>query len=129
MSCTQSLRKAVQKMPGVEYVGLDIQEWVFSHSMRGWVRNVPIDLTRIEPALLWATVEQEIQHRRQAMVKVELLLLAMSPCCKTFSKADSSNVTRGHNYRLHGDENPDRPPRDNHSEKGIEAVRRSRRTR
>ena len=56
------------------------------------------------------------------MVKVELLLLAMSPCCKTFSKADSSNVTRGHNYRLHGEENPDRPPRDSHSEKGIEAI-------
>ena len=122
MSCTQSLRKAVQKVPGVEYVGMDIQEWVFSHSMRGWVRNVPIDLTQIEPALVWATVEQEIQHRYQAMVKVKLLLLAMSPCCKTFSKADSSNSTRGHNYRLHGEANPDRPPRDNHSEKGIEAA-------
>ena len=122
MLCTQSLRKAVQKMLGVEYVGLDIQEWVFSHSMRGWVRNVPIDLTQIEPALVWATVEQEVQHRRQAMVKVELLLLAMSPCCKTFSKADSSNVTQGHNYRLHGEENPDRPPKDSHSEKGIEAT-------
>ena len=86
MSCTQSLRKAVAEIPGVEYVGLDIQEWVFSHAMRGWVRNVPIDLTKIEPALLWATVEQEVQHRRQAMVKVELLLLSMSPCCKAFSK-------------------------------------------
>ena len=55
------------------------------------------------------------------MVKVELLLLAMSPCCKTFSKVDSSNTTRGHNYRLHGEDHPDRPPKDNHSEKGIEA--------
>ena len=54
MSCTQSLRKAVEKLPGVEYVGMDIQEWVFSHSMQGWVRNVPIDLSQIEPALVWA---------------------------------------------------------------------------
>jgi len=123
MSCTQSLRKAVAEIPGVDYVGLDIQEWVFSHAMRGWVRNVPIDLTKIEPALLWATVEQEVQHRRQAMVKVELLLLSMSPCCKTFSKADSSNTSRGHNYRLHGQDYSDRPPKDDHSEKGIEAIK------
>ena len=44
----------------------------------------------------------------------------MSPCCKTFSKADSSNVGRGHNYRNHRD--PTRPPKDQVSDKGREAV-------
>ena len=32
---------------------------------------------------------------------VRLDLLAMSPCCKTFTRADSGNITRGWNYRKH----------------------------
>ena len=33
--------------------------------------------------------------------QIQVALLAMSPDCTTFSKVDSSNVTKGHNYRLH----------------------------
>ena len=81
MSCTQSLKKAVAEIPGVEYVGMDFQEWVFSHAMKGWVRNVnvPIDLTKIEPAMLWATVggtaqaTGDSQGRAAASVDVSVL--------------------------------------------------------
>ena len=103
------------------YIGLDIQEWVFSHAMKGWVRNVQVDLMRVGARELWDIVCDEVRRRVGPQVEVVLRLRAMSPCCKTFSKADSSNTTRGNNYRLHGKDFPERPPKDEYSDKGKEA--------
>ena len=49
-------------------------------------------------------------------------MVATSPCCKTFSKADSANVKKGNNYRLHMRSTPTKPPKDTTSEKGKAAV-------
>ena len=50
------------------------------------------------------------------------MLVATSPCCKTFSKADSANVKKDNNYRLHLRTTPTRPPKDTTSAKGKAAV-------
>lgn len=121
MSCTQSLRLAVEEQGEAMYIGLDIQKWVFSHAMKGWVRNLQVDLMQLKPWELWEIVCEEARRRAGPDVEVVLRLLAMSPCCKTFSKADSSNTTRGNNYRLHGQNFPERPPKDETSDKGKEA--------
>ena len=115
MSCTQSLCKAVQGFKDMCYIPLDKQEWVFSQAMSGWVRNIPVDLEVATCEEIWQLVVQTAQAKtgaRDAAVKVALL--GMSPDCRTFTKIDSSNVSRGHNYRLHGEANPERPPRDDH---------------
>ena len=54
-------------------------------------------------------------------MELHLLLLGMSPCCKTFTRIDSMNMDKGTNYRLHGPLHPDRPPKDRYSTKGREA--------
>ena len=123
MAGSQSLRKAVSRERRLLYVPLDWQEWVYSRAMRGWVQNVVIDLCSATPQVVWATVLEVVRgmvghiHSQQ----VQIVLLAMSPDCTTFSKADSSNVAEGHNYRLHDRNNPHRPPKDNHSAKGKKA--------
>ena len=123
MAGTQSLRKAVEELGTVMYIGIDLQEWVYSHTMGGWVQNLKADLLELTPVMLWQLVCAEVFKRIGEEVEVQVLLLAMSPCCKTFSKADSSNTSRGHNYRLHGPAHPDRPPKDDTSDKGIEAIK------
>ena len=70
---------------------------------------------------MWDFVQAEVQVRCGREAEVGSLLLAMSPCCRTFSRADSSNKTRGHNYRLSGEDHPTRPPKDLTSAKGREA--------
>ena len=123
MAGTQSLRKAVEELGELMYIGIDLQEWVYSHTMGGWVQNLKVDLLELTPDMLWQLVCDEVYRRVSEEVEVQVLLLAMSPCCKTFSKADSSNTSRGHNYRLHGPAHPDRPPKDSTSDKGKEAMK------
>ena len=82
-----------------------------------------MDLLELTPDMLWQLVCDEVYRRVGEAVEVQVLLLAMSPCCKTFSKADSSNTSRGHNYRLHGLAHPERPPKETTSEKGKEAMK------
>ena len=127
MACTQSLRRAVEDsahLTGYEYIGLDIQEWVYSVAMRGWVKNVQIDLSRATPKQVREAIVAEMTDRMglepHSGVKIVVKLLAMSPCCRTYSKADSSNSGRGNNYRLHGkaDKDGTRPPKDSTSMKG-----------
>ena len=62
MAGSQSLKKAVKELDkaaimklsvgaglpakhhnGIVYVGLDKQEWWWSHSLMGWVQNIPVD--------------------------------------------------------------------------------------
>ena len=54
-------------------------------------------------------------------VDMTVVMLAMGPCCKTFSRADSSNTARDNNYRLHGEGSWHSPPKDKVSQKGLEA--------
>lgn len=110
----------MEQHKGLVYLGLDWQKWVYSHAMRGWVQNVQVDLMQISNFDLWKLVEDEVQKVAGKPVEVEVVLMAMSPDCRTFTKIDSSNVTRGNNYRLHGkgDTRDERPPKDEHSEKG-----------
>ena len=123
MAGSQSLRKAVEKERNLIYIPLDWQEWVYSRAMRGWVQNVVIDLCSATPREVWAKV-LEVTREKVGQVhsrQVQVALLAMSPDCTTFSKVDSSNVTKGHNYRLHDKGHPNRPPKDDHSPKGRKA--------
>ena len=83
-------------------MGLDKQEWWWSHSMMGWVQNIPVDLMHMSYGQIADKVQGHLNQAAGRQVDMTVVMLAMSPCCKTFSRADSSNITRGHNYRLHG---------------------------
>ena len=47
------------------------------------------------------TVPGVLDEAAGRKVEMAVVALTMSPCCKTFSRADSSNTERGHHYRLH----------------------------
>ena len=119
MSCTQSLRASGGKE--VMYLPYDKQEWVFSSKLRRWVRNIPVDLMKLSGPQLWDRVQADVRRRYGKGVTIGKVFLAMSPCCKTFSKVDSTNVSRGNHYRLSDTEHPLRPPKDSTSEKGLQA--------
>ena len=106
----------------LHYVGFDIQEHVYSHAQKKWVRNTVVDLMRVPMGALWRKAQVEVRNRTNTKADLQLLLVATSPCCKTFSKTDSINVKRGSNYRLHLASTPHRPPRDSTSEKGRAAM-------
>ena len=118
MSGTQSLRAAVPR--GVVYLPFDLQADVYSVNGR-WVKNIAVDLLLVTGAHLWDMVQTQIRKRFGARVKVGKVLLAMSPCCRTFSKADSTNISRDNHYRLSGPDHPSRPPRDATTAKGRSA--------
>ena len=115
MAGTQSLRAAVPR--GVLYLPFDMQAHMYS--VHGeWVTNIAVDLSLVTGVQLWAMVLAQIRQRFRSQVTVGKVLLAMSPCCKTFSKADSTNISRGNHYRLSGADHPSRPPRDTTTAKG-----------
>jgi len=145
MAGSQSLKKSVKELDkaaimklsvgaglpakhhkGIVYVGLDKQEWWWSHSMMGWVQNIPVDLMHMSYTQIVDKVQGQLNQAAGRQVDMTVVMLAMSPCCKTFSRADSSNITRGHNYRLHGEGSWHRPPKDRTSQKGLEAHRADR---
>ena len=105
MAGTQSLRSAVPR--GVLYIPFDWQEWVYSLE-RNWSQNIVVDLSQVGGQQMWDLVQAEVRVRCGRGAEVGSLSLAMSPCCRTFSRADSSNTTRGHNYRLFGLDHPTR---------------------
>ena len=74
------------------------------------------------PERVWEIAQEVVRQKAGIKVTLRLLMVATSPCCKTFSKADSSNVTKGNNYRLHLQSTPTRPPKDKTSKKGRAAV-------
>ena len=124
MAGTQSLQQAA----GAKhmYIGYDIKKDVFSGTLRDWVKNEVMDLVETTPQALLEDVKRVVRERlgRPAgcEVRVRVVLLGMSPCCKIFSKVDNSNKTRGHNYRIHtGKAGQNRPPKDRCSVKGKEA--------
>lgn len=108
MAGSQSLHKAAEHYERQQhYVGLDRQEWVYSQAMQGWVRNLKVNL-----AITWNEagrekvcdmVQQEVEDREGRRVKLLWDLLGLSPDCTTFTPTDSSNITRGNNYRGHSD--------------------------
>ena len=104
-------------------MGLDRQEWWYSHAMQGWVRNVPMDLMEVGYDKIVEAVQGVLDEAAGRRVELAVVLLAMSPCCRTSSRADSSNTGWGHNYRLHGVWHWERPPKDNTSVKGRAARR------
>ena len=123
MSGSQSLRQAVKKVaPWAVYVPLDIQSTVFSVAEgMGWVTNVEIDLVKTKEEEVWRVVTDYVQKQKGKAVTIRTLLLAMSPCCKTFSKANNANIRKDNHYR--DCKHKDRPPKDRHSDKGKLAMR------
>ena len=53
MAGTQSLRATVEQLEDIMYIGLDIQEWVFSQAMGGWVQNLRVDLETTSYEEVW----------------------------------------------------------------------------
>ena len=68
-------------------------------------------------------MQQDVADRYGPQVRIGRIFLAMSPCCRTFTKTDSSNVPKGHNYRLHDRSNPTKPPKSRSTVKGRMAHR------
>ena len=93
MAGSQSLGRAVGK--DMMYIGYDIQEDVYSGTERRWVKNEVLDLAVTSPQALLEDVKRVVRERlgwpAGCEVQVQVVLLGMSPCCKTFSKADNSN--------------------------------------
>ena len=109
-------------------MGLDSSEWVFSNAMNRLVRNVHVDLTQLTLTQMIEKAEEDMSRSTCRKVILSVGLLAMTPCCRTFSKTDSCNVSRDNNFRLHGPGNPERDPKDgglgaiDGSPKGQEAI-------
>ena len=119
MACTQSLARVVPA--NVLYLPYDRQEWVYSGATGEWVQNLVADLMLLSPQQLWRRMQRDAEVILGEPVDLEILMMGMGVCCKTFSKADSSNITRGHNYRDHSHEFL-RPPKDYTSQKGKAAA-------
>ena len=71
--------------------------------MQGWVRNVLMDLMKVGYDQIVREMQGMLDGAAGRRVEMTVVLLAMNPCCKTFSRADSSNSGRGHHYRVHGE--------------------------
>ena len=80
------------------------------------MRNEVVNLMKVTPEELEQRTVEVVRSRCGEEVEVLVQLLGLSPCCKTFSKTDSSNQSRGHHYRDH--RHPHRPPKDRTSVKG-----------
>ena len=98
---------------GVVYVGLDKKEWWWSHSMMGWVRNIPADLMTVSYGQIVDKVQGHLEKAGGRQVDMAVVMLAMSP----------SNITRGNNYRLHGEGSWHNPPKDKTGQKDLEPHR------
>lgn len=87
------------------YVPVDIQEWVQSHTLQGWVRNIAADLTTTEAGDLWRLIHTHLEAKLGEWVDWELSLMAMSPCCKTFSRSRAHSsphckINKIHNQQI-----------------------------
>ena len=121
MAGTQSLGETVKLMDGVLYLPLDWQRNVYSAAQSRWVYNIEVDLMNMTEEGLWDLIQREARVRSGLpKAKVEIILLGMSPCCKTFSGMDHVNIPSGENYR-NGKEDKFRRPKNRTSDKGKEA--------
>jgi len=77
---------------------------IFTQRQGGQVIPVNADLLMGDPT----TMVQRI-CRTIGMDPAQVLLVWASTPCETFSRADASNITRGHHHRDHS--NPERPPK------------------
>ncbi len=121
MSCTQSLRKAVQQHPELCYIPLDKQEWVFSQAMEGWVQNILVDLetTTCDEIIMGEGgsncegEDSEPSSRGEGDAAGDVARL------QDLHEDRQLQHHQGQQLQAH----PDRPPRDDHSEKGLAAHR------
>ena len=72
MAGTQSLRATVEHLEDIMYIGLDIQEWVFSQAMGGWVQNLRVDLETTSYEEVWQMVCKEVERRVGKRVEVQV---------------------------------------------------------
>ena len=87
---------------GLVYVPLDVVEWVWSKARRAWMQNVVVDL-RGSPYQIWLKICLALQLRgvsTEGLMR-RVLMVWMSPPCRTFSRVDASNRSRGWGYRDH----------------------------
>ena len=99
---TQSFKEEAESK-GLLYVPIDIEEWVYSASRGRWMHNLAVD-ARGPPHQVWNNI------RKAALLAwsldlgaqpVKARLLWMSPPCRTFTKMDRTNASRGWNRRDH----------------------------
>ena len=106
MACTQSARAPIEA-EGLVYVGLDIQEEVWSAKENAWVKNVKCDVLEETPENIMRKVRDAVREWC-GEVHVEITYLWCSPDCATFTPLDSMNAPLGTGYRDHTQEH--RPP-------------------
>ena len=65
---------------GIIYVGLDKQEWWWSHSLMRWVRSIPVDLMTMSYGQIVAKVQGLLNQAAGRQVDMTVVMLEMSPC-------------------------------------------------
>ena len=110
MAYTQSARLQLERKKGVLYLPMDKLEWVYSAIERQWVQNIVCDVLTDSPEELLEKARQGAQTLlgEEGYTVIEVVALWTSPECRTFSKADSTNRSRGWSFRDHT--LPHRPP-------------------
>ena len=87
--------------------------WVYSRKAGMMVENLVMDLSVGSAEDMWARIRELVLARLGVDLGGQpssLVILWMSPPCKTFSRADSSNRVRGCGYRDHRHRSGMRPP-------------------
>ena len=107
MAGTQSGRQAMEA-EGLMYVPMDKEEWVFSALERTWVQNVVCDLLVDSPEVLLQKVREMVEGWFGKGQEFSISGLWASPDCRTFTKCDATNRSKGCGYRDHSKDN--RPP-------------------
>ena len=108
---TQCARVLLQA--GDLYVPLDTVRWVYSRKEGMMVENLVMDLSLGRAEDRWSQIRVLVLEQLGVDLGAQpssSVLLWMSPPCKTFSRADSSNRNRGCGYRDHRHRSGTRPP-------------------
>ena len=100
---TQSAMLAAETM-GMVYIPIDIKSPVWSAALGREVSNYELDLSEIDPKVLWEQVK--VWAAEQTGLEKEEFCLAMvwmSPCCNTFTPVDARNKHMLVKSKLHPD--------------------------
>ena len=104
---TQSDREEAESA-GYFYIGLDVEPEVYSSVLRKWVKCVQCDVDILDADSLDQLCRGYLDTHGMVGLSYVICHVGASPVCKSFSRADSMNRTKGHSYRDHS--HPDRPP-------------------
>jgi len=99
MSGSQSLWDAVKDTSGTIYIPVDKKEMEYSLTSGQKVRNLQMDIMEVTPQEVMEKVAQAVKQYTPDQHTWTVVWVWASPPCQTFSRADSSNKSRGNNYR------------------------------